>query len=32
LSTPRHVEFFDTDSLNRTVVERSVFGKITWRF
>jgi iron complex outermembrane receptor protein len=32
LLTPRHVEYFDTDSLNRTVVERSVFGKVTWRF
>jgi iron complex outermembrane receptor protein len=32
LLAPRHAEFFNTDSLDRTLVERSVFGKVTWRF
>jgi iron complex outermembrane receptor protein len=32
LFSPRHAEYFDSDSLNRTLVERSVFGKVTWRF
>ena len=32
LLTPTHLEFFDTDSLNRTLVERSFFGKVDWRF
>jgi iron complex outermembrane recepter protein len=33
LLTPRHVEFSDTTyPLDHTLVERSVFGKVTWRF
>jgi iron complex outermembrane receptor protein len=32
LLTPRHTEFADTESLYHTLVERSVFGKLTWRF
>jgi iron complex outermembrane receptor protein len=28
----RHTEFVDTTGINPTQVERSVFGKITWRF
>jgi iron complex outermembrane receptor protein len=33
LLTPRHAEFSDTlYPLNHTLVERSVFGKVTWRF
>ena len=32
LLTPRHAEFPDNDSLDHTLVERSVFGKVTWRF
>jgi iron complex outermembrane receptor protein len=33
LLTPRHVEFSDTIyPLDHTLVERSVFGKVTWRF
>ncbi len=33
LLTPRHSEFSDTFyPLNYTLVERSVFGKVTWRF
>ena len=33
LLTPRHAEFSDTFyPLNRTLVERSFFGKVTWRF
>ena len=33
LLTPRHAEFSDTTyPLNHTLVERSVFGKVTWRF
>ncbi len=29
---PRHPEFLDTTGIDPTQVERSVFGKITWRF
>jgi iron complex outermembrane receptor protein len=32
LLTPRHLEFGDTFQVNHTLVERSVHGKITWRF
>jgi iron complex outermembrane receptor protein len=32
LLTPRHTEFFDSYGTNHTLVERSVFGKMTWRF
>jgi iron complex outermembrane recepter protein len=33
LLTPRHEEFSDTTyPLDHTLVERSVFGKVTWRF
>ncbi len=32
LLTARHAEFSDTYSLIHTLVERSVFGKVTWRF
>jgi iron complex outermembrane receptor protein len=32
LLTSRHAEFSNTDSLDYTLVERSVFGKVTWRF
>ena len=32
LLTPRHAEFSDTYPLLYTLVERSVFGKVTWRF
>jgi iron complex outermembrane receptor protein len=32
LLSPRHREFVDTTGINPTQVERSVFGKITWRF
>jgi hypothetical protein len=32
LLTPRHAEFVDAYGINRTLVERSVFGKVTWRF
>jgi iron complex outermembrane recepter protein len=33
LLSPHHAEFSDTlYPLNRTLVERSVFGKVTWRF
>jgi iron complex outermembrane receptor protein len=33
LLTPRHAEFSDTIyPLDHTLVERSVFGKVTWRF
>jgi iron complex outermembrane recepter protein len=33
LLAPRHAEFSDTlYPLNHTLVERSVFGKVTWRF
>jgi hypothetical protein len=32
LAWPRHVEIVDGYGVNRTVAERSVFGKVTWRF
>jgi iron complex outermembrane receptor protein len=33
LLSPRHAEFSDTFyPLNRTLVERSIFAKVTWRF
>ena len=32
LLQPRHAEFPDTAGLNHTLIQRSVFGKITWRF
>ncbi|MDP8981617.1 MAG: TonB-dependent receptor [Acidobacteriota bacterium] len=32
LLQPRHAEFIDTFQINHTLVERSVFGKVTWRF
>jgi iron complex outermembrane recepter protein len=32
LLTPRHAEFHDAYEVNRTLVERSVFVKLTWRF
>ncbi len=33
LLTPRHLEFFDASgTILHTEVERSIFGKITWRF
>jgi iron complex outermembrane receptor protein len=32
LLTPRHSEFFDTFQINHTLVERKVFGKVTWHF
>jgi iron complex outermembrane receptor protein len=32
LLTARHAEFADTDGLVHTLVSRSVFGKVTWRF
>jgi iron complex outermembrane receptor protein len=33
LLTPRHAEFYDGNyAVSHTLVERSVFGKITWRF
>jgi len=32
LLAPRHLEFLDSNGTNQTQVERSVFGKITWRF
>jgi hypothetical protein len=33
LLTPRHAEFSEAaDPVNYTLVERSVFGKVTWRF
>jgi iron complex outermembrane recepter protein len=32
LLTPRHLEFFDGVQVHPTRVERSVVGKITWRF
>jgi iron complex outermembrane receptor protein len=33
LLTPRHAEFFDSSTTtDYTLVERSVFGKVTWRF
>ena len=32
LLTPRHVEFHDAYEVNHTLMERSVFGKVTWHF
>ncbi len=32
LLTPRHLEFPDLYGIHNTLVERAVFGKITWRF
>jgi hypothetical protein len=32
LLTPLHAEFHNAYEVRRTLVERSVFGKITWRF
>jgi iron complex outermembrane recepter protein len=32
LLTPLHAEFHDAYELSNTLVQRSVFGKITWRF
>jgi iron complex outermembrane receptor protein len=32
LLTPLHAEFHNAFEVQRTLVERSVFGKITWRF
>jgi iron complex outermembrane recepter protein len=32
LLTPLHSEFHDAYEVTRTLVQRSVFGKITWRF
>ena len=32
LLTPRHAEFHNAYELRRTLVERSAFAKITWRF
>ena len=32
LLTPRHAEFFDYYGVNHTLVDRSVFAKVTWRF
>jgi iron complex outermembrane receptor protein len=32
LLAPRHAEFFDFYGVDHTLVERSVFGKATWRF
>jgi iron complex outermembrane receptor protein len=32
LLTPRHLEFPDAFEVNHTFVERSVFGRVTWRF
>jgi iron complex outermembrane recepter protein len=32
LLSPRHAEFFDSYGVIHTLVERSVFGRITWRF
>jgi iron complex outermembrane receptor protein len=32
LLTPLHAEFHNAFEVRRTLVERSVFGKITWRF
>jgi len=32
LLSPRHPEFFDSFTIHNTAVQRSVFGKITWRF
>jgi iron complex outermembrane receptor protein len=32
LLRPRHAEFFDSFGLNHSEIERSVFGKMVWRF
>jgi hypothetical protein len=32
LLTPRHAEFPDELGASHTVIERSVFGKVVWRF
>jgi len=32
LLTPRHAELHNASELRRTLVERSIFAKITWRF
>jgi len=32
LLTPQHAEFHNAFEVRRTLVERSIFGKITWRF
>lgn len=31
LFTPRHAEFHDAFEIHRTLIERSVFAKVTWR-
>ena len=32
LLAPRHLEYLDTNQIVPTFVERSLFGKVTWRF
>ena len=32
LASPRHLEFADTLGINGTLVARSVFAKVRWRF
>jgi hypothetical protein len=32
LLTPRHIEFANANQVHVTQVERSVVGKLTWRF
>jgi len=32
LLTPLHAEFHNAYELRRTLIERSIYGKITWRF
>jgi hypothetical protein len=32
LLTPRHAEFPDELGTSGTLIERSIFGKIAWRF
>jgi hypothetical protein len=32
LLSPRHAEFQDANGQLHTLVQRSVFGKVTWRF
>lgn len=32
LLSPRHPEFHDAYEIRRTLMERSVFGRVTWRF
>jgi len=32
LLTPLHAEFHNAYEVRRTLVERSIFGKFTWRF